>query len=364
MISNYKKFSDKDGYLEKLNDEVRSYFKILSPVFPDWLLDYINTPAMRRIDEINLSCGTCYSKIYNPLYWYSNLDHSVGVALIVWHFTQDKTQTLAALFHDIATPVFKHCIDFMNGDSEKQESTEERTEQIIQDSREINQLLLRDGIEIDKVCNYHDYPIADNDMPRLSADRLEYTFSSGLSFFRIWELEDIGRFYNDLAVLKNEDGIEELGFTTPKLCEEYMNRALKLWPEFVSDADRTVMQFLADVVKSAILRGFLTVDDLYVISEEEVIRRIREETDDYISLGFSQFANAETVYSSNRLVCGKYCTSVKGKKRYINPLVVDGEDCKRIRQYSASVDTSLKNFIDQEQSRYTGFEFDFVPYGK
>lgn len=46
-------------------------------------------------------------------------------------------QTLAGLFHDIATPVFKHCIDFMNGDSETQESTEEKTSDIIRNSSKI-----------------------------------------------------------------------------------------------------------------------------------------------------------------------------------------------------------------------------------
>ena len=43
---------------------------------------------------------------------YSILEHSVGVALITWHFTRDKKQTLAALFHDISSPAFKHWPNF------------------------------------------------------------------------------------------------------------------------------------------------------------------------------------------------------------------------------------------------------------
>ena len=41
-------------------------------------------------------------------------------------------------------------------------------------------LLKRDNIRIDEVSDYHIYPIADNDTPRLSADRFEYTLSGGL----------------------------------------------------------------------------------------------------------------------------------------------------------------------------------------
>ena len=199
-------------YFKKLNLETKEYFKILSNEFPEWLEDYIATKEMRRISKISMSCGTDYSKCFDLRYWYSNLDHSVGVALIIWNFTHDKKQTLAGLFHDIATPVFKHCIDFMNGDSETQESTEERTTDIIRNSKEIMSLLNRDGIKFEEVNDYKIYPIADNDTPKLSADRFEYTFSSGLTFYRVWELDKIKEIYSNIIVTKNEDGIDELAF--------------------------------------------------------------------------------------------------------------------------------------------------------
>lgn len=95
-----------EEYFENLNVEIKEYLKILSPEFPEWLLEYINTPEMLRIDGIAMSCGTMYTKVYNDKYFYSNLTHSIAVALIVWHFTHDKKQTISGLFHDIATPVF------------------------------------------------------------------------------------------------------------------------------------------------------------------------------------------------------------------------------------------------------------------
>ena len=200
------------SYLNTLNEEVKKYFEILSPEFPNWLLEYIDTPEMQRIGKISMNCGTDYSKCFNVRYWYSNLEHSVGVALILWNFTHDKKQTLAGLFHDIATPVFKHCIDFMNGDSEHQESTEERTEQIIKNSDKIMELLNRDGIKLEEVSDYKIYPIADNDTPKLSADRFEYTFSSGLIFKRVWELDKIKEMYDNIRIFTNEEGVQELGF--------------------------------------------------------------------------------------------------------------------------------------------------------
>ena len=42
-------------YYDSLNDEVKEYFSILSPEFPEWLLEYIDTPEMERISKISIS---------------------------------------------------------------------------------------------------------------------------------------------------------------------------------------------------------------------------------------------------------------------------------------------------------------------
>lgn len=349
-------------YFEKLNKEIKEYFAILSPEFPDWLFEYTETPEMQRIDGISMNCGTDYSKVFSIKYWYSNLDHSVAVALIIWHFTKDKKQTLAGLFHDIATPVFKHCIDFMNGDYKHQESTEERTEQIIRNSKEITELLKRDGIKVEEVSDYHIYPIADNDTPQLSADRFEYNFSGGLVFHRVWELDRIREIYSNTCVLKNENGVEEIGFRDIAICEKYINTISKLWPEWISDQDRTVMQFLADIVKSMNVKRYLAIDDLYHLSEKEVIDKIVHCDDRYISENFKKFQNTVSVYGSETPIDGKYCVRVKGKRRYIIPLVRTDCGVFRIHEVSKNAEEDIKNYFNIKCSIYTGFNFDFKPY--
>ena len=179
-----------DTYIENLPRLLKDYFKVLSPEFPDFLLEYIHTPEMQKQAKISVTSGTIYSKMFDEI-WYSSLDHSVAVALIIWNFTKDKKQTLSGLFHDIATPVFKHCIDFMNGDHETQESTEELTTYMIKNSKEILELLERDNIKVNEVGDYHIYPIADNDTQKLSADRLEYTLTNGLYFKAVWNVQKI-----------------------------------------------------------------------------------------------------------------------------------------------------------------------------
>lgn len=351
-----------NNYLETLNPEVKEYFKILSPEFPEWLLEYIDTPEMKRIDGISIFCGTDYTKLFNNRFWYSNLDHSVGVALIIWNFTKDKKQTLAGLFHDIATPTFKHCIDFMNGDSEKQESTEGRTEDIIKNSKEIVTLLNRDNIKVEEVSDYHIYPIADNDTPMLSADRFEYTFANGLSFYRIWNLETIKEIYNDVCILKNENEIQELGFKTPEICEKYVNMISELWPKWISNEDRVTLQFFADIVKSMNVKNLITIDDLYTYSEKEIIDRILNCEDSYIKENFIKFQNSTTVFENPTPIENKYCITAKGKKRYIIPLVSYEDSAKRINEISEKAKIAIDNYLAIEQPKYVGLNFEFKPY--
>ena len=78
-----------------INERVLEYFSILEPNFPEFLYDYINTKELLKQQYIFLGCGTIYSDLYDTNFFYSNLDHSIGVALIIWHFTHDKKQTIS-----------------------------------------------------------------------------------------------------------------------------------------------------------------------------------------------------------------------------------------------------------------------------
>ena len=353
-------------YFENLNQEIKNYLKILSPKFPEWLIKYIDTPEMQRIDGVGVSCGTSYTKVYNDKYFYSRLTHSIAVALIIWNFTKDKKQTLAGLFHDISTPAFSHCIDYFNGDTEKQESTEERTETIIKNSKEIISLLKEDSINIEEVIDYHIYPVADNDTPRLSADRLEYTLSAGLYQERVFEIEDIRKYYNNIIILKNEDGIDEIGFKDLNVCEEFIHKISNIWPHWIEDENITCVQFIADILKSMYIRGFITVDDLYKYSENEMINKIQNCEDEYIKNAFRNFQNAtkKDVYKSEIINNKIYCISVKHKKRYVNPLVEIENRIYRIKDVSKHANKDINNYLNMKSNKYIGFKFDFKPYSE
>ncbi len=360
LIRKHRGVSDMEyTYLEEVNQTVRDYFEILSDEFPEFLYDYIETPEMRRLRGTSIGCGTDWSNLFHHKFFHSNLEHSVGVALIVWHFTKSKKQTLAGLFHDIATPSFKHCIDFMNGDAKTQESTEEETEEIIRNSKEIMDLLKRDGITVEEVKDYHIYPIADNDTPKLSSDRLEYTFMNGIMFKEVWDLAKIKQIYEDIEILTNEEGMSELGFKTKEIAEEFIEKASKLWPLWISKEDKITMQFFADVLKELSQKQIITKRDLYTYSEQEIIEKIKHCGDKRIQEAFQKFQNATKVYESDEKIEENYCISIDAKKRYIIPLVKNEEETVRINKISSQAKKQIEDFLKWNTKKYIYFDFNF-----
>ena len=355
-----------DNELIKMDENLKKYFNMLEKNFPEFLNDYINTKEMQRLSYISVSCGTIYSKLYD-LGYYSSLSHSIGVALIIWHFTHDKKQTLAGLFHDIATPVFKHTIDFLNGDYMKQETTEKLTAKIIKNSTQIRALLKRDKIRLKEVVDYHIYPIADNEIPKLSADRLEYTMSNAIIVYKCENLEKIREIYNSIDVLKEEieanktneenevkekneekgkneinkknaqneeskqnetsevdlvDNELELGFTDIKKAEEFVAISSKLSIKYRDDKTRYSMQFLADIVKKLNKEKKIIKKDLYEKKESEIIELI-ENSD--CKEEFEKWKKATKIITSKNKPTDTqkniYYINKKAKIRYIDPLV-------------------------------------------
>ena len=349
-----------NNYIDTLNETIKSYYKILSEDFPEFLNEYINTPEMLKQAKISVSCGTIYSKMYNQM-WYSSLDHSIAVALIIWHFTKDRKQTLSGLFHDIATPVFKHSIDFMNKDYEKQESTEELTTKIISESKEIMDLLNRDGIKVEEVADYHIYPIADNNTPCLSSDRLEYTLSNGLGATeKIWTLDDVKEIYNNIEIQKDENGIEELGFKDITIAEKFVHTMSILSRLYRREKTLFTMQMLADIMKIMSDNNLINVAEMYNLSEKEVIERIEKCNVKNISNGFKIWENATDILKSETMPEGKYVVNIeKVKKRYINPLVRYNNEYKRIKDISEKAVNDINEALEYKTAKYVFLDFDF-----
>ncbi len=319
---------------ERKNEGILS---IYHPEIPSFLSDVLQAKSLQRISKVGMHCGMEYTffPFYRNLKRYDRLFHSLGVALIVYHFTGKENEVYAGLFHDIATPCFAHVIDFLNHDYTKQESTEEKTAFLLLHDEKIRKELETRGIRYEEVNDYHRYPIADNDSPFLSADRLEYTLSNFLNF-SLCSLDEVKDFYDNLRVSRNEKGEEELCFQSIDKAERFTLLTLKNSHYYVSDEDRYAMELLARILKNCIQRNVIKESDLYT-TEENVINLLGHDSRAFHD--FTLFHSLSAIKTSPTRINGFF--QVPSKKRYIDPYVM-GQG--RVSSLSEKAKTAIQAF--------------------
>ncbi|MDO4978554.1 MAG: hypothetical protein Q4E47_00130 [Candidatus Saccharibacteria bacterium] len=337
-------------YTETVRQDTKRLWNLLSPDFPDWLNEYIDTPAMLRLHGISMVSGDNYTHLFDNVIHYpqDSLDHSIGVALIVWHFTRNKKQTLAGLFHDISTGTFKHTLDFLNGDYMTQESTEELTTEIINNSDELMALLARDNIDVGEVDDYHMYSIADNDTPQLSADRLEYSLDNMTRRYHFADFKTIQKFYNDLSIQTDENGNDEIGFSDIKLAREFVRLTTLCSLDYRSNETIFSMQVLSDILNKALKNGDVKQEDFYTLTEKDIIKKLEHSS---VSESVKKWRQLEKIErSKEHPPINTYYVHHSAKLRWIDPLVNN----KRV----SKIDSKSKAFIDKNFNT----DFDFYVY--
>lgn len=293
-------------YLQKLDYGNKPYF----------LNKYLYAPSLLRLKEVGYFCGMDYASknIYDFKEKITRFDHSLTVALLTWKYTHDKTATIAGLFHDIATPCFSHVIDYMNGDFIKQESTESYTAKIINKDQFLINCLNSDSIYINNIINFKQYPIVDNERPKLCADRLDGIILTGISWTKNVDYNDIDEIIDNIELYRDEDNKEELGFKTSASA----NLSLKINESIDhychTKEDYYMMILLSELTKYAIEKNYIKYDDLYTHNEKEILNYLKSLNDNFIKENLIKF---ETI-SKEEI---PDLEQPKIKKRIINPLV-------------------------------------------
>lgn len=309
---------DMDEYLDIFVDEV----------YPSFLDKYMETKTMKRLSEVTQFCGSDYTRIYCPRFRYTRAFHSVVVAHMTWHFTHDVKATIAALLHDAATPCFAHAIDHMMDDRIEQESSERDIRSLLSQDVKLMTMLCEDGVSLDEVLEFSNYPVLENRSPGLCTDRLDGVLHTTYVWLNRGDLADIKRVYDGLVVLENEDGKPEIGFSDEKTVLEFVQMVKTYALELQGNRDKFVTEFVAQSVKKGISRGLFTLDDLYVKKENDIVKLMSDADEN-----FRVFCQSEEVRSSDKRPTQFY-VCIETKKRNVVPLVAGKDGAKRIDEVS------------------------------
>lgn len=311
---------------------------------PSFLIPYLESNALQRLKGIDMNCGVNHTAfpLFADIRPYSRYEHSLRCACLAWRYTDDRIQSLACLFHDIATPVFSHTVDFMNGDAMHQESTEENTESLIRNDPVITTQLQKDDIAISQVSDYHMYPICDNPTPHLCIDRLEYTCGN-LVGFGFGTKRDVKQILDDIIVSGNEEGIPELCFRHRNIAEKFTSVAVSCGTIYSSCMDRYAMERLSILLNQALNCHIIDRDDLYT-TESEVIQKIEcsDLRDDWHAYCNMHKIDVIHAYREGYL-------RIHTKKRWIDPYIANKG---RVSQFNETLRFRIHTLLQDDQNTY------------
>ena len=306
------------NYYDNLEPEIREYFKIISPTFPNFLIPFIETDTMQRLAQIGYFCGMDYAskEVYNFKYYLNRLDHSISTALMVWHHTYDVKQTIIALFHDAGSPAFSHVIDYMNDDYVAMESTEEHLASVLSRDTKLIALLKNAGLKISDLVNYKDYSLVDNKRPKMCADRLDGIFLTSLVWTQETDLKEIEALYEDIIVVNNEDEKPEFSTLDVLTADRLVELNDHINAKTHEDEDFYLMSLLSAMVKYLIDHQVIDYVDLYILNDQEGWALILSEAQKNEELAEMHdiFTNLESAKINNK-------PAIKDRK--IDPLILE-----------------------------------------
>ncbi len=158
------------------------------------ILDLIGCPTFQRLKGVR-QAGP--SALAFPFKNVTRFEHSLGVFLLLRRLDADPREQVAGLLHDVSHTAFSHAVDFVI--SSREQDHHEQLKPMMLDRPDIVAALGRLGYSPRDFYDDSIYPLLEQPLPSLCADRLDYFLRDGLAC-GVVTLEAAARILGHLAV--------------------------------------------------------------------------------------------------------------------------------------------------------------------
>ncbi len=201
IIKNFCGLPNKRKEIVKIKDKVYGPVQITSPV----LVDLMNSKAMRRLQGIMQHGISALIGITQPV---TRFDHSVGVMLLTCRLGASLEEQIAGLLHDVSHTAFSHVIDYVYDNHDGQSFHDEQKEAYISQT-DLPSILERHGYYWYMFLDEENFPLLEQESPRLCADRLDY-FLRDAQELGLAQQSDIDFVLQHLVVVNGRIAVDNL----------------------------------------------------------------------------------------------------------------------------------------------------------
>jgi uncharacterized protein len=223
------------------------------------ILGLIGCPTFQRLKGVR-QAGP--SALAFPFKNVTRFEHCLGVFILLRRLNADRREQVAGLLHDISHTAFSHAVDFIV--SSREQDHHEQLKPLMLDRPDIVAALARLGFTPAEFYDDSIYPLLEQPLPWLCADRLDYFLRDGMAC-GVVSREAADRILQHLAVAESRIIMTEVDVAREAVrLYDVMNRE---W--WASQTEAFIYNEFADALREAMNRGILHSDDL--MTEDDLV---------------------------------------------------------------------------------------------
>lgn len=256
----------------KISDILYGEYTVNEPV----LVDIINSKTMQRLKGI--SCGGYYPAVNSEGYP-NRFDHSIGVFLLLRKFNATIPEQIAGLIHDVSHSAFSHTIDYVVKSNEKAQDYQDSIHNNFIKKSEIPNILEKYGFSLDYILNDHNFPLKENDLPDICADRIDYSLRMIPFVYPNDYADKINKIVPNLCVINNSFAFKDKdsAYFYTKLFNQIDH------DEFSGFKSAVMFSLSSKMLKYALDKNYLNLCEFYEKSDNEIITKLKNISDEKIA---------------------------------------------------------------------------------
>ena len=313
------------------------------------ILPLINHPTFQRLKKIWIST---YGYLFELKRNATRYDHSVGVYLLLKHFNAPIEEQVAGLLHDISHTALSHVSTYaFLGKYDGTEFRELQHKRFFEESG-LSQLVADLGFDPEYISNEHNFPLLEDSLPDVCADRLDYALRDGLHL-QILSRQQVDKILQGIVVNNSEFVFanEESAFLYS------FNFYLLNLLHYGSPAEAHFNNDFGDLVKYAVESGALLEEDWFS-DDVYLVEKLKNSTDEKILDWLGKYNNKMVVYEDTE---NPHKVFPK-KLRVVDPKVLINSktgQIKRLTEISSVYAKLIKDYKDAHKEHSLSVRVDY-----
>ncbi len=297
------------------------------------ILELMESPALLRLKGVDQGG---YVETNFPGSKHSRFEHSVGDFLLLKRFNASLEEQISGLIHDVSHTVFSHCVDYIgtNDSGAKQDHQDNAHHGYVMKS-EIPGILEKYHINVDFILDEKNFPLQENNLPDICADRIDYSLLEIISF-GIGGKQDIDFILNNLSVIDKQWVFKNL--ESAKKFSEFFYLLNKDF--FSSFKTAHMFKTVGDFCTHALNKGYIDYSDLYT-TDSEVLKKINHHLnqDRELKIFWKRMNDPECAVNDP-----ENGMEMKLKSRIVDPWLIENGETKRF----SDVNEKWKDVVAEE----------------